>query len=86
VTSDIEGYSEVVRDGVEGLLVKPKDDEAIASALSKLLRDKPLRERMGAMGRRRAEDYSWECIAHRVMDYYQSLLELPRRQEIAGAA
>jgi phosphatidylinositol alpha-mannosyltransferase len=85
VASNIEGYSEVVRDGVEGLLVKPRDNEALASALSHLLRNKPLREKMGAMGRRRAEDYSWESIAQRVMDYYQSLLELPRRQEIAGA-
>jgi phosphatidylinositol alpha-mannosyltransferase len=85
VASDIEGYSEVVRDGVEGLLVKPKDEEALADALSKLLLNKLLRERMGAMGRSRAEDYSWESIAQRVMDYYQRLLELPRRQEIAGA-
>ncbi len=85
VASDIEGYSEVVRDGVEGLLVKPKDEEALANALSKLLLNKPLRERIGAMGRRKAEDYGWESIAQRVMDYYERLLELPRRQEITGA-
>jgi phosphatidylinositol alpha-mannosyltransferase len=75
IASDIEGYASVISHGVDGLLVPPKDEQALAQALSQLLRDEPLRQRLGAMGRRKVEDYSWESIAHKVMDYYQSQLE-----------
>ena len=73
MASDIEGYANLISHGVNGLLVKPKDEKALAAALSQLLKDKALRERMGALGRQRVEDYSWERVAQRVMDYYQSL-------------
>ncbi len=73
VASNIEGYANLISHGVNGLLVKPKDEKALAAALSQLLEDKALRERMGALGRQQVEDYSWERVAQRVMDYYQSL-------------
>ena len=75
VASAIEGYSSVLNDGEEGLLVPPKDSEALAEALSTLIRDPDLREQMAARGRRRAEDYRWEVVAQQVMDYYLDLME-----------
>lgn len=73
VASDIEGYANLVRHGVNGLLVKPKDEKALAAALSQLLEDGTLRERMGTLGRHKVDAYSWERVAQRVMNYYQSL-------------
>jgi phosphatidylinositol alpha-mannosyltransferase len=74
IASNIEGYASVMAHGVEGLLSTPCDVESLSMSLSYLMGNKRLRERMGAMGRRKAEEYSWERISRRVMEYYESLL------------
>ena len=75
VASNIEGYASAMTHGVEGLLFTPRDVESLSMNLSYLMGNKRLRERMGAMGRRKAEEvYSWEGISRRVIDYYESLL------------
>ncbi|MDP9075272.1 MAG: glycosyltransferase family 4 protein [Actinomycetota bacterium] len=43
--------SEIVTDGVSGLLVAPCDRRALAEALQRLLADTPLRERLAEVGR-----------------------------------
>ena len=73
VASANEGYASVMSHGVEGLLVPPRDENALASALITVLGDESLRQEMGARGRLNAEKYSWQNIAQRVMDYYGSL-------------
>jgi glycosyltransferase involved in cell wall biosynthesis len=51
VASRLSGIPELVTDGVDGLLVPPGDDTALADALARLADDPALRERMGAAGR-----------------------------------
>jgi phosphatidylinositol alpha-mannosyltransferase len=75
VASDIAGYRTVVRDGEEGLLVPPGDEEALATGLISLLRDPALRQRMGERGQARAYAYSWDKVAQRILDFYGELLE-----------
>ncbi len=75
VASDIAGYATVVEDGAQGLLVKPKDDQALAAALLELINNPQLRQQMGARGRTHAESYSWPRVSAQVLDYYQGLLE-----------
>ena len=70
VASAIEGYSSVVTHDVEGLLVRPKDDEELARAIAALLKEPELRKTLAANGRRKAEEFRWERVARRVMDYY----------------
>jgi phosphatidylinositol alpha-mannosyltransferase len=70
VCSDIHGYKGVVRRNEQAVLVPPRDAEAMAAALGTLLRDPGLRERMGASGRERAVQFSWENITAKVEDYY----------------
>jgi glycosyltransferase involved in cell wall biosynthesis len=55
VATDVGGTREAVRDGVEGMIVPPRDPHAAAIALRTLWRDPELRERMGRAGRARAE-------------------------------
>lgn len=62
VASDIAGYREVVRDGVEGLLVRPNDPSALAGAISKVLTEPELASSLAAAGRTRAESFSWGTV------------------------
>ena len=70
VATSIDGYASVMTDGREGLLVPPKDDEALAAAIDRLLRDPQLRRRLGERGAETAALYSWDKVAARVLDYY----------------
>jgi len=65
----------ILADGVEGILVPPKDDEKLARALISLLNDEPLRRRMGANGIRKAAEYDWKKIARKVLDFYVEVLK-----------
>jgi len=80
VATDIPGFAGLINHGVEGLLIKPRDEKALASALLSLLKDKAMRDRMGEKGKLKAQDYSWEVVAQKVMSYYQKLLESRTRE------
>jgi phosphatidylinositol alpha-mannosyltransferase len=77
VASSIEGYASVVSHGVDGLLVPPADKYKLAQALISLLGDESLRREMGAKGRGKALEHSWERIARRVFQYYVRVLSEP---------
>jgi glycosyltransferase involved in cell wall biosynthesis len=51
ITTDMPGCRDVVVHGVNGLLVKPRDDRALADAIRKLLCDRALLDQMGAASR-----------------------------------
>jgi len=78
VASNIDGYASVVTDGVEGLLVPPKDEKALSQALISLMNDESLRQQMGAKGKVKALDYSWQQVAQRVYNYYLKVLREAR--------
>ena len=73
VASSIEGYRSVLHDGLEGLLVPPKDTPALVIALRRLILDPDLRARLGERGREAARAYSWTTIAQRILEYYEAL-------------
>ncbi|MCD6022651.1 MAG: GDP-mannose-dependent alpha-(1-2)-phosphatidylinositol mannosyltransferase [Actinomycetia bacterium] len=75
VASDIPGYREVVTDGVEGLLVPPRDPEAVAAGLVRILRDPQLAARLGAAGRERARTFDWPTVVDRLEEVYGRAIE-----------
>jgi phosphatidylinositol alpha-mannosyltransferase len=75
VASAIPGYQEVVRHQQEALLVEPRDSQALAMSLVHVLADEGLRQRLGAAGRRRAADFSWDRVARDVLTYYAQAAE-----------
>jgi len=77
VASNLGGYARVLTHGADGLLVPPKDGEKLAQALISLMTDESLRQQMGARGRLKAEEYSWERITQRVFSYYVRVLSEP---------
>jgi glycosyltransferase involved in cell wall biosynthesis len=54
ILTDIRGCREVVRNEVEGLLVKVRSEHDLAQAIVKVLRDEPLRQRLGSAAHDRA--------------------------------
>ncbi|MFT3913269.1 MAG: glycosyltransferase family 4 protein [Anaeromyxobacteraceae bacterium] len=56
----------VVRDGVEGFIVPPRDPEALAERVAKLLGDRDLRARMSAAARARAREFTWAGYGDRL--------------------
>jgi phosphatidylinositol alpha-mannosyltransferase len=70
VASSIDGYASLINNGVEGLMVPPKDITALANAIIGLLKDEPRRRDMGMHGRQKAEQYSWSNIAKAINEYY----------------
>lgn len=70
VASDIEGYSQVLTDGREGLLVRPRDDVALAQAVSSILDDTETAASMSEAGLVTATQYSWPRVAEQILDFY----------------
>lgn len=60
VATSISGTVEAVEPNVTGLLVPPRDPDALAGALIRLAADQPLRRRMGTVAAARArERFAW---------------------------
>ncbi len=76
IASDIPGYRDVVRDGVDGQLVASGDPLALAEALRRLSLDRPRRERMAVAARERAERFAWPHVAAEVLDTYEQAISL----------
>ncbi len=74
VTTDAPGCREVVRDGVNGLLVPVRDAAALASALGKLIDDAALRRSMGEQSRLRAEtEFGLETVIAQTLAVYREV-------------
>ena len=74
VATSIEGYRCVVTNGVEGILVPPKNNKQLARALLRLIDNPSMRRKMGENGRFKAQQYSWKRVARRVLDCYSKVL------------
>lgn len=75
VTTDVPGCREAVRHGENGLLVEPRNSVALADALGSLLDDAVLRRKMGAAGRRRAEEeFDVRMVVRSTLDVYRSVV------------
>ena len=64
---------ETVEDGTSGLLVKPGDGEALASAVHRLATDHELRREMGRAAAERGKLYSGADHGTRVAELYEAL-------------
>lgn len=75
VTTDTPGCRDAVRHGDNGLLVPPRDAQALAGAIARLLDDPLERTRMGARGRERAvAEFSQERVIEATLRIYRELM------------
>src|SRR4051812_153551 len=84
VASDIAGYRDVARDGVDGVLVPAGDPAALGEALRDLALDPQRRERMGAAARERAERFAWPRVASEVLDAYADAIRISSETQPAS--
>jgi glycosyltransferase involved in cell wall biosynthesis len=78
VASPLGAPPEIVREGVDGFLRTPTDSEAVAEAVTTLLRDPGLRQRMGSAGQARvAERHDPVRYAARMAEVYREAVAAP---------
>lgn len=75
VASAVGGLTDLVVDGETGLLVPPRDPDALRAALDRLLGDRELRRNLGAAARERArERFSWTAVTDATLAAYRMAL------------
>jgi glycosyltransferase involved in cell wall biosynthesis len=81
IATDVGGVREVVRDGINGMVIPSGEITAIADAVIELLEDSEMRARMGQAGRAVVEErfdlYSW---ARRLADIYGKAAAAPYKK------
>jgi glycosyltransferase involved in cell wall biosynthesis len=71
VASNVGGIIDVVNDGINGFLVKQKNDVDLAEKIIKLAGDKALREEMGVNGYKFVKkDFNWNSISKNIINIY----------------
>ena len=71
VASRTGGVPELVIDGETGLLLPPGEPGPLAEALQRMAGDAALRERMGAAGRERVRQFTWQAVAGSYRTIYE---------------
>lgn len=74
VATDVGGLSEMIEDGVDGVLVPPGDQLALVNTLSRVLCDDDLRVSMGRHAAKSASRYSPETVASETMAVYRQVI------------
>lgn len=75
VATSIAGYRSVMTNGVNGVLVEPRDPQAMALGLVRVLADREFQKKIGEQGRIDAQQYDWSRVASEVLDEYERSAE-----------
>jgi starch synthase len=82
VVTNVGSIPEIVDNEITGLIVPPRDVQALADAIIRLLKDRELRSWMGENSYRKLKgDLSWEKIAELTIDVYRDLKENNLKQK-----
>lgn len=73
VASDLPGYANVARAGVDAVLVEPGDASALARALQVVLTDADRARALVDAGDERAREFSMDTLAARYVDLYEQV-------------
>jgi len=84
IASAIAGYSDVVTDGVDGILVPPGDPLRLAEELQRVHHEPQLLAAMGTAARHSAKRYAWPRVADQVTTVYERAMAAP--QPVGAAA
>jgi len=74
IVTDIPGPNEIVKNGYNGILVPPKDPEALAKAIKTLASDSELRHTLSINARETVKRFSWEKVGEKYQSVYKSII------------
>jgi len=83
IATNVGGIPELVKDGETGILVLPKDVDALAESIIHLLKSKEKAKQMGLAGRKRVEEhFDVNVMVRKTEEVYQELIQekLGRKQ------
>jgi phosphatidylinositol alpha-mannosyltransferase len=78
IASSIAGYNDVVRDGVDGVLVPPADAQRLAEELQRAHHEPERLAQMGRAARISAQRYAWPHVTDQVAHVYERAIEAPK--------
>src|SRR5207249_12253674 len=78
VASRVGGLATTIQDGRTGVLVPPRDEVALASAVASPLDDASRRRTLGRLPARWAQSFAWPPVARALVEPYDELVPAPR--------
>lgn len=70
----VDGTPEIIRDGVDGYLVEPRNPVQLAEKMNKLIENPRIRSEMETQAMKRYQDeFSFEKLSKRYIDFYEGL-------------
>jgi glycosyltransferase involved in cell wall biosynthesis len=76
ITSDTPVIKEIIKDGYNGILIKPGSIDELANAILRLYEDDELRKKLAINARRFAEQFlDWDKIAKQTVEIYEEALK-----------
>jgi len=77
IAYDIPNVRDVIKDGFNGFLVKPRNIKMLTSRIIEILSDRKKGKKMGENGRRLVEEkFTWRKVAEQTLNVYRKVLEL----------
>jgi glycosyltransferase involved in cell wall biosynthesis len=87
VASNVGGIPEMITDGVNGLLVPPRDADALAAAIVRLLKDHPFADTLGRAGHDMVHDrFCIDLMVDAVQGIYESGAQVVRPTRLPEVA
>ncbi|MGQ9678478.1 MAG: glycosyltransferase family 4 protein [bacterium] len=75
VASDIPGYDETIKNGVDGILFPPGDIKALSESLIQLISNDELKNKLIRNGLEKVKHYAWPVITQKTLNYYFELVK-----------
>jgi glycosyltransferase involved in cell wall biosynthesis len=70
ITANTCGMPDVVKDGINGLLVPPADAVALENAIARLAESEPLRQELGSAAQESMKQYEWSSAGQKLEELF----------------
>lgn len=75
ISTNVGGIPYLIEDGVDGILVEPRNSQLFTNAIVNLIRDKDLAGRLSLNGRKKVEEFDWDIVKKKWFDLINPLVK-----------